>query len=143
MRQLLLTTALLLPLPSFAQDVALIFGNERYEQLDRVNRADDILQATSRLEALGFEVFGRANGRIETAKDLAAAFQAGLESADRLVVAMSGHFVTDGTRTWLLTAEATTPDLFTVDDVGCIIGQRSAHPFGATGQSRTFARSGG
>ena len=118
MRQLLLTTALLLPLPSFAQDVALILGNERYEQLDRVNRADDILQATSRLEALGFEVFGRANGRIETAKDLAAAFQAGLESADRLVVAMSGHFVTDGTRTWLLTAEATTPDLFTVDDVG-------------------------
>lgn len=118
MRRLLLTTALLLPLPAFAQDVALILGNERYEQLDRVNRADDILQATSRLEALGFDVFGRANGRIETAKDLAAAFQAGLEGADRLVVAMSGHFVTDGTRTWLLTSEATTPDLFTVDDVG-------------------------
>jgi len=59
MRRLLLTTAMLLPLPVFAQDVALILGNERY-----------------------------------------------------------GHFVTDGTRTWLLTAEATEPDLFTVDTVG-------------------------
>ncbi len=118
MRRLLLTTAMLLPLPVFAQDVALILGNERYEQLDRVSRADDVLQATSRLEALGFDVFGRANGRVDAAKDLAAAFQAGLAGADRLVVALSGHFVTDGTRTWLLTAEATEPDLFTVDTVG-------------------------
>lgn len=120
-RHLLLTTTLILPLPAVAQDVALLLGNERYEQLDRVSRADDLLGATDRLEALGFDVFARVNGRVDAANDLAAAFQAGLGDADRLVVALSGHFVTDGTRTWLLTAEATEPDLFTVDDVGVSI----------------------
>ena len=118
MRSLLLTTALMLPLPVFAQDVALVLGMERYEQLDRVNRADDLLNATDRFEALGFDVFSRANGRVLAAKDLAAAFQAGVQDADRLVVALSGHFVTDGARTWLLTSEAADPDLFSVDDAG-------------------------
>lgn len=116
-RRLLMTTVLVLPVSAVAQDVALILGNERYEQLDRVSRADDLLGAVSRLEALGFEVASRANGRVDVVKDLAAAFQVQADDADRLVVALSGHFVTDGTRTWLLTAEATEPDLFSVDDV--------------------------
>ena len=115
LRKLLLSTALVLPFPAMAQDAALILGNERYEQLDRVSRADDVLGAVDRLEALGFVVSSRANGRIDAVKDLAAGFQAQLDDADRLLVSLSGHFVTDGTRTWLLTAEATEPDLFTVD----------------------------
>lgn len=118
MRRLLMSTVFALPLPVLAQDVALVLGNERYEQLDRVNRADDVLGAVDRLEALGFDVFSRANGRVDAVNDLAAAFQAQLDDADRLVVALSGHFVTDGTRTWLLTAESTEPDLFTVDGAG-------------------------
>lgn len=116
MRSLLLTTALILPFPLWAQDAALVLGMERYEQLDRVNRADDVLDAVDRLEALGFTVSSRANARIAAAKDLAAAFQAEVADADRLVVVLTGHFVTDGTRTWLLTAEAVAPDLFTVED---------------------------
>jgi len=116
LRRLLLSTAIMLPLPALAQDAALLLGNERYEQLNRVNRADDVLGAVDRLQALGFVVSSRANGRVDVVKDLAAEFQAQLDDADRLVVALSGHFVTDGTRTWLLTAEATEPDLFTVDD---------------------------
>ncbi|MCF2871259.1 peptidoglycan-binding protein [Octadecabacter sp. G9-8] len=121
MRSLLLTTALMLPLPVWAQDAALILGMERYEQLDRVNRADDLLGATDRFDALGFDVFSRANSRVAAAKDLASAFQQSVGDADRLVVALSGHFVTDGTRTWLLTAEASEPDLFSVDDAGLAI----------------------
>ncbi|AGI69946.1 hypothetical protein OAN307_c45960 [Octadecabacter antarcticus 307] len=117
-RRLLMSTVFVLPLPVLAQDAALVLGNERYERLDRVNRADDVLGAVDRLEALGFDVFGRANGRVDAVSDLAAAFQAQLDDADRLLVALSGHFVTDGTRTWLLTAESTEPDLFTVDGAG-------------------------
>ena len=117
MRHLLITTALALPFPLWAQDIALVLGQERYEQLDRVRGADDVLGAESRLEALGFEVLSRANGRIDAVRELADSFQGKAESADRLVVALSGHFVTDGTRTWLLTAEANDPDLFTVDQV--------------------------
>lgn len=117
MRHLLLTTALLFPAPIWAQDAALLLGTERYEQLDRVTRADDLLDAQDRLEDLGFTVYGRTNARVSVAKDLAAAFQADQDGADRLVIALSGHFVTDGVRTWMLTAEATEPDLFTVDEV--------------------------
>lgn len=116
MRQLLLTTALLMPLPVWSQDAALVLGTERYERLDRVSRADDILEATDRLEALGFDVFSRANPRVQGANDLAVTFQGAVADADRLVVALSGHFVTDGTRSWLLTAEAEAPDLFSVQD---------------------------
>lgn len=118
MRHLLLTTALLLPLPLWAQDAALLLGQERYEQLDRVRGADNILGAQDRLQALGFEVSARANGRGDAVRELAAAFQAQAVDADRLVVALSGHFVTDGTRTWLLSAEADAPDYFTVDAMG-------------------------
>ena len=91
---------------------------EQYEQLDRVSRGDDVLSSVDRLEALAFDVFNRANPRIAAANDLAAAFQAGMDDADRMVVALTGHFVTDSVRTWMLTADATEPDLFTVDDVG-------------------------
>ncbi|WP_375280648.1 peptidoglycan-binding protein [Pseudooctadecabacter sp.] len=118
MRHLLLTTALLLPLPVWAQDAALLLGQERYEQLDRVRNADDVLDGQDPLESLGFEVFARANGRSDALRDLAASFQAQAPEADRLLVALSGHFVTDGTRSWLLSAEAEAPDLFTVDQMG-------------------------
>jgi len=118
LHRLLLTTAFIMPLPAFAQDVALLLGNQRYEQLDNVTRGEAMLAAAPRFEALGFEVFSRANARALAAKDLAAAFQAGAGDADRLVVALAGHFVTDGARTWFLTAEASAPDLFSVDGVG-------------------------
>lgn len=118
MRSLLLTTALMMPLPLFAQDVALILGTQRYEQLDRVRGGDDVRGAQDRFEALGFVVSSGVNARATVANDLAAAFQAGAADADRLVVTVTGHFVTDGTRTWLLTAEADTPDLFSVANAG-------------------------
>lgn len=118
MRHLLISTALLLPLPALADDVALILGAERYERQDRVRGADNILRAEDRLQALGFDVFSRANPRADAARDLAVEFQAGVDGAERLIVALSGHFVTDGNRTWLLTAEADAPDLFTVQDMG-------------------------
>lgn len=118
LRRILMTTVALLPLPAFAQDAALVLGNQRYEQLDRVTRADDILQSVDALEDLGFDVFSRTNVRAEAATALAIAFQVGAADADRLVVALSGHFVTDGMRTWMLTSEASEPDLFNVDDMG-------------------------
>lgn len=111
MRHLLLITAFALPLPALAQDAALLIGNERYEQMTRVAQASGLSHAERRLEALGFTVFSRTNGRAETLRDLAAAFQQEAGDADRLVVAMSGHFVTDGSRSWLLTAEAAPPTL--------------------------------
>lgn len=119
MRRLLLsTTFACLPGLGWADDTALILGIERYEQLPRVARADDGLAAQDGLEALGFTVRARANARADAARDLAGAFAQDAREAERLVVALSGHFVTDGARTWLLTAEASEPDLFSVDQMG-------------------------
>jgi hypothetical protein len=113
MGRLLLTTGLILaPLMVWAEDAALILGVERYESLDRVNRADTLIDALDGLRGLGFAVRARANPRGAVAHDLAAAFAEDAQEAERLVVALSGHFVTDGRRSWLLTAEAPSPTLF-------------------------------
>ena len=53
---------LAMPFPVLVQDAALVLGNERYEQFDRVKCADDILSAAGRLEAPDFYVFSRALG---------------------------------------------------------------------------------
>lgn len=92
MRHLLITTALALPLPAAAQDAALLLGQERYEQLDRVRAGDDVLASEDRFERLGFTVLSRANGRAEAVQDLAAAFQDQAGDAERLVVALSRAF---------------------------------------------------
>lgn len=118
MRNLLLSTALLLPLPLAAQDIALLLGNERYEQQDRVRNATDMLRASDRFEALGFTVAARGNARIEAARDVAEAFLGDVDGAERMVVGLSGHFVTDGSRTWFLTPEAREPSVFNVDMMG-------------------------
>lgn len=113
MRRLLLTTALIAtPFLAQAEDAALILGVERYERLDRVSRADNLLDSQEGLRSLGFAVQARANPRGDVAHDVAAAFAEDAETAERLVVALSGHFVTDGRRNWLLTAEAQDPRLF-------------------------------
>ena len=99
---------------AFSQDAALLLGNERYEQLDRVARADDVLRARPGLEDLGFEVSALRNGRADTTHEAVAQFVASAEDAERIVVVVSGHFVTDGMRTWLLTSDAATPSLFSI-----------------------------
>ncbi|HKL69052.1 peptidoglycan-binding domain-containing protein [Salibaculum sp.] len=117
MRRLLLTTAFIAaPFLAQAEDASLILGIERYERLDRVSRADDMLNAQEGLRALGFAVQARANPRGGVAHDLAAAFAEDADAAKRLVVALAGHFVTDGSRSWLLTAEAQEPTLFGMGD---------------------------
>ena len=74
---------------AFSQDAALLLGNERYEQLDRVARADDVLRARPGLEDLGFEVSALRNGRVDTTQETVAQFVASAEDAERIVVVVS------------------------------------------------------
>ncbi|MBI1416941.1 MAG: peptidoglycan-binding protein [Limimaricola sp.] len=116
MRRLMLTTALTLlsTLPALAGDSALLLGNESYGRLGRVARAADIVQAQARLTRLGFAVSALQNGRAGNTADALTAFVGDANGSGRLLVVMSGHFVTDGTRTWLLTSDATDPALLTL-----------------------------
>ncbi len=115
MRHLMLTSALALGAglaqPALAEDAALIFGTERYEVLGRVSRGAAVTRADEGLAELGFDVTTLPNGRAENTAEAIATFLDAVPEAERLLVALSGRFVTDGERTWFLTAEAREPGL--------------------------------
>ena len=119
MRRFLLSTALtLISTIALADDTALLLGTERYEVLGRLPGAAGVTGAAAGLTALGFKVTALPNGRADTMAAALAGFMAsepgiGPET-DRIFVALSGRFVTDGARTWYLSAEAPAPGLFTL-----------------------------
>lgn len=117
MRRLMLTTALaLIAGATLAQDAALVLGNERYENLGRLSRGADITAATAGIDALGFDVTTLRNGRAETTAEAVADFISAVPQAERIIVALSGRFATDGQRTWLLTAESPAPGILALGD---------------------------
>lgn len=113
MRKLSLIAALsVLALPAMADDAALLMGVERYQELRRVNDATDVLNSAENLRAAGYEVSTLANGSSEDMLPLLQRFAVDATDADRLVVGLSGRFVTDGDRSWLLPADTRRPTLF-------------------------------
>lgn len=117
MRHLFMSTALaLIPGLSSAEDIALLLGTERYEQLDRLPRGAAVARSAEGIMALGFRVTALPNGRADTTAAALATFMAQLPEAERVIVALSGRFATDGSRTWLLTAESATPTILTLGD---------------------------
>ena len=119
MRRLLQTTAqtailtalAVMPMIANAEDTALILGTERYEVLDRLSRGADVVGSTDGIADLGFDIIALPNGRADTTADALADFLDGAADGDRLIVALSGRFATDGTRTWFLTADGFHPEL--------------------------------
>jgi len=120
MRLITLTSVLAmtaaLALPAQADDTALILGTERYEVLGRLPRGANVTAAVDGFIALGFDVVSLPNGRAGTVAEALARFMAEVPDSDRLVVALSGRFVTDGSRTWYLTAEAEAPGILSLTD---------------------------
>ena len=116
MRQLLLSTALaLMPGISLAEGIALVLGIERYEELDRVNRGARSIRASEGIANLGLTVIALPNGRADTTAAALYDFaDAAVLDPERIIVALTGRFATDGVRTWLLTAEASDPGLLTL-----------------------------
>lgn len=99
-----------------AQDAALVLGTERYEQLGRLARGAEVVDAAKALERFGFEVVALPNGRAGSTAAALAEWIDGVDEAERLVVALSGRFATDGDRTWFLTAEIEGPGLLSLGD---------------------------
>ncbi len=98
-----------------AEDLALIVGTQRYETLDRVSSGTDVVEAARALEDVGFTLVTAADADLAEIYDAAGRFAAQRDGADRLVVVLSGRFVTDGDRTWYLPRGSDTPSLMTVD----------------------------
>ena len=102
--------------PAFADDAALLMGVDRYEDFRRVGDATDILDASDALREAGFEVATLSNGSARDMRRLAETLAGDALGADRLVVALSGRFVTDGARTWFLAQDAQTPTPFGLEN---------------------------
>ncbi|MFQ1700518.1 peptidoglycan-binding protein [Loktanella agnita] len=101
-----------LALPAVADDAALLIGVERYQELRRASNGTDVLAGAEALRGAGYAVSTLANGGSADMRRLVQRFAAEAADANRLVVGLSGRFVTDGSRTWLLAANADEPSLF-------------------------------
>ncbi|MBW7922913.1 MAG: peptidoglycan-binding protein [Rubellimicrobium sp.] len=104
--------------PALAGDLALVVGTERYDTLPRLSRAAEPTVATSGISALGFDVAVLRNGNAEDTRAALVRFLGEVPQAGRLIVALSGRFVTDGNRTWYLPADALRPALIDVGGDG-------------------------
>ena len=116
MRNLLMTTILACAAgPLWAEQVALVLGNERYDRLDRVVEADDLADGAVALSRAGITVFSQTNADADDLRDAARDFVRERRALTGQVVALSGQFATDGDRTWFLGRDAVErPGLFGV-----------------------------
>ena len=113
MRKLSLIAALsAFAVPAFAEDAALLMGVERYQNLRRVSNATDVLDGAQSLREAGYDVSTLSNGSSGDMARLLDRLAENATDADRLVVGLSGRFVTDGERSWLLAADAESPTYF-------------------------------
>ena len=113
MRRLFLTSALaaLLPIAGVAEPLALVLGTSDYENLPDLRRGEEVVDAVDGLLALGFDVVALENGEAAGVARSLQEFMTAVPEADRILVALSGRFVTDGDRTWYMTREAASPTL--------------------------------
>ena len=117
MRQFLMSTVLICAATlAQAQDEALIVGISDYANLPDVRNAADVQSAANALQTRGFRIFGPGSGSPSAAalEQAGNAFAAVSDDADRMIVVLSGQFVHDGARTWLLASDADQPQPFSV-----------------------------
>ena len=113
MRRLLFLTTCLAG-PVCADDAALLLGVTQYAELGRMTR-DTVTAAAGAYARTGFETFVGTNASAADMAQLADQFKDESRSADRLVIGLSGVFVTSGDGTWLLSEDtAETVTTFTV-----------------------------
>lgn len=100
MRRFLFVTTFLAS-PAFADDAALLLGVQQYDELGRVTR-DNVTTTAGAYARTGFETFVGTNATAAEMGQLADQFKDESRSSDRLVIGLSGVFVTSGDGTWLL-----------------------------------------
>ncbi len=117
MRRWTLTAAfVMLTTPLVADDAALLMGVDRYDAFRRVAGGTDLVVGISALRDAGYAVSSLENGAAADMRRLLERLAEDAQGADRLVIGLSGRFVTDGRRTWLLAGDAPAqPGLFSLD----------------------------
>ena len=103
---------------ALADNVGLVVGNSDYEVLGDIERADLTPDRAAELGYFGFDLviardLDSSNGRTALADFIEAT-----EGAERILVALSGRYVTDGDQSWMLYSDSRSPRLFDLDRQG-------------------------
>ena len=79
-----------------------------------MSRGDDVLEVGEGLVDLGFQVFALGDAEAGNTARALADFSEAAAEADAVVIILTGHFVTDCARSWLLTTDTRDPGLFSL-----------------------------
>src|ERR1700677_320646 len=100
-------TSLLVPSPVFAAKLALVIGNDNYQNIQRLEKAvADAKGYADVLHAKGFEVHDGYNLSHEQINVAVADFIDQMKTGDTAVFVYSGHGWSDGTRNYIIGVDA-------------------------------------
>ncbi|EPX77883.1 peptidoglycan-binding protein [Litoreibacter arenae] len=102
---------LMMSVPVWAADVALVVGNADYANGSDLSDAGRMLDAVAPLEEAGFEVLSGADLSAEALASLVSELNAKVDGTGRVVIALAGHFGKSLSGNWFLGADADEPDL--------------------------------
>lgn len=99
-----------------AEDTALILGSDDYQSLGDLRGGTQVLDAANDFRDLGFSTRALRNAGAEPARDALDRFTGDSDGSERVVVALSGRFVTDGDRSWYMLSDSEDPSLFGLEN---------------------------
>jgi peptidoglycan hydrolase-like protein with peptidoglycan-binding domain len=114
MRRTLLLSALCLALPAWADDRALLIGNEAYALAGSIPGAEATLAAEAALTKAGFKVTTGADLKAPGLRARLSRLANEPIEDGRLIILLTGHFAQDDGETWFLGIESDQPDLGSV-----------------------------
>jgi peptidoglycan hydrolase-like protein with peptidoglycan-binding domain len=124
-----------LAVPVWAEDRALLIGNETYAEAARIPGAAAIPDAVPALRTAGFRVLAAQDQTADDMRGLLSGLLAESVGDGRLVILLAGHFAQSGGQTWFLGTETDTPDMATVAaegiDLNDILALAARSPGGA------------
>ena len=103
-----------LALPAWAEDRALLIGNETYAEAGRIPGAAAVAGIAPALQAAGFRVLAGQDQTTDDLRGLMSGLLAERLADGRLVILLAGHFAHSGSQTWFLGIEADVPDAATI-----------------------------
>ena len=106
-----LAAFLLMSVPVWAGDVALVIGNEDYTNGADLSAAGELLDAVGALEDAGFEVLSGADMSASDMAGLVSQLNTKVDGTGRVVIALAGHFAHSDTGNWFIGTDAEAPDL--------------------------------
>ncbi|MFT5004878.1 MAG: peptidoglycan hydrolase-like protein with peptidoglycan-binding domain [Paracoccaceae bacterium] len=101
-----------------AGDVALIIGNRNYQRASSMNGAERVLNVGTKLRNSGFAVISGRDLSIEQTRGALHGFVSRLSDADRVVIALNGHFVQSDSDTWFVPVNAFPPNPISINYEG-------------------------